>query len=231
MLYNSRTQAEYDALPADVKAEYKKTGDAYTLQHDEDVGAIKRARDREKQRADDLATDRDTIKAERDTLATEAKKTGTPAQIAAEAKAAALKEVQPQLDRAVRLETSLKTQAMETTAADIAKQIGGDKNKIALLPTVERRIEVSLGDDDKAKIVVKDAAGKPTTLTPADLVKEIKADKNYASLVQVEAGSGGVGRQGQQQFQPKSPLAVLAKNLRSRRRMSQIGNSTSAIRF
>ena len=64
MLYNSRTQAEYDALPNDIKAEYKKTGDNYTLQHDEDVGAIKRARDREKQRADDLATDRDAIKAE-----------------------------------------------------------------------------------------------------------------------------------------------------------------------
>ena len=147
-------------------------------------------------------------------------------------KKAALKEVQPQLDRAVRLETSLKTQAMETTAADIAKQIGGDKNKIALLPTVERRIEVTLGDDDKAKIVVKDAAGKPTTLTPADLVKEIKADKNYASLVQVEAGSGGVGRQQQEKFQPKSPAggagekpAFMSSNVR------RSGNSTSAIRF
>ena len=206
MLRNSIDKAAFDALPAPLQAEYKQTGDAFTLQHDEDVGAIKRARDREKQRADDLVTDRDAIKVERDRLDGEVKRVGSPAQIAAKAKEDALLEVKPTLERAARLETSLKTQAMQAAAETVAKAIGGDKNKIALLPTVERRIDVTLGDDDKPKVVIKDAAGKPTALTTDDLVKEIRGDKNYASLVVVEAGSGGVGRPQTQQFQrPQSP--------------------------
>jgi hypothetical protein len=191
MLHNTRTQAEFDSITeASIKAEYKKSGDIYVLQHDEDVGALKRAKDRESAKVTELTTDLRKVESERDGFKAAAEKTGSPAQIADAARTTALAEVKPKLDRADRLESSLKSTALETAALDIAKQIGGDKNAKALLPHVTGRIEVTLGDDDKPVIVIKDSAGKATKLTPADLTTELRSNKDLSSLVVVSRATG-----------------------------------------
>lgn len=196
MLHNVRTQAQYDALPADIKAEYKKTGDdAFTLQHDADTGALTRALERERLAGETLSTKLNTVEGELDTLKSASSKTGSPAQIASEAREAALAEVKPQLERAIRLETRLKTGAVTTTAMTLAKEVGGEKNAAALLPHVERRIAVKLDENDEPVIVINDAKGQATQLKTSDLVTELRANKDLAPLVTVAVGSGGQGKQ------------------------------------
>jgi hypothetical protein len=194
MLRNGIDKAAFDALPDVLKAEYKATGDNYTLQHDEDVGALKRAKDREKERADGLAVELSTEKNAHANTRKDATKEGTPLQIAEAAKLKALEEVKPKLERADRLETRLKTSALNQTASELAAKIGGDKNKVALLPHIEKRLDVSLDDNDEVKLVIKGADGKPTALKIDDLEKEVRGDKNLASLVVVSAANGGVSR-------------------------------------
>ena len=52
------TKEAFEKLPDVLKSEYVANGDDYVLDVDgeEDTGALKRAKDREKQRADELAT-------------------------------------------------------------------------------------------------------------------------------------------------------------------------------
>lgn len=215
MLKNIVDDVAYTAFPDNLKAEYKKSGDTYVLQHDEDTGELKRSKDREKVRADELAVKLSQEQSAHAITKADATKVGTPLEIATKAKAEALKEVQPKLDRADKLEMHLKTTSLSTAANDIATQVGGDKNKIALLPHIERRLDVVLDDNDQPQIVVKGADGKATTQKLEDLVKEVRADKNLASLVMVATPTGGVGRP-----TPQSPASSAGDKTKSLEQMN-----------
>jgi len=196
MLKNSITPAEFAAFPAEspLRAEYKQIGESYILQHDEDVGELKRAKDREKGRADGLAVKLSEEQSAHAVTKATASSKESPLAIAAKAKEDALKEVQPRLDREARLSERVQQQSLSSAAEKVALELGGEKNKIALLPHVERRMSVKLDGDDSPVIVIKDKDGKDTTLKPEDLAKELRTDKNLASLVVVSAASGGNGR-------------------------------------
>jgi hypothetical protein len=199
MLKNIITADTYNAYPADspLRAEYKLSGSDYVLQHDEDTGALKRSKDHEKSRADGLAVELSNERNAHAVTKAAATSKDSPLKIAEDAKAAALKEVEPKLKRAETLETRLKTQELSKTATDLAAKIGGEKNKIALLPHIERRLEVRLNDKDEPQVIIKAADGKDTTLKVEDLEKEIRGNKDLATLVIVSAANGGAGRQPQ----------------------------------
>ena len=197
MLHNQRTAEQYEALPEDIKKEYKKIGDAYILQHDEDTGALKRARDREKRRADEAEETLGSVEGERDKLKKDLAKVGDPEKI----KADALKDVQPKLDRAARLEQTLQSSELDRVAGEMAKKIGGDKNKVALLPHVASKLGVKMGDDDKPVVFVKGADGKESATKLDELEQTVRKDANLASLVIVSQATGGAGQPRTQQQQ------------------------------
>lgn len=193
MLKNSIEKTAFDVLPDVLKGEYKEVANVYVLQHDEDTGALKRAKDREKVRADELATELAGEKNAHAATRAAATQAGSPLEIATKAKKEALDGVAPTLERAKRLETRVRESALATAATTLAGKIGGEKNKNALLPHIEKRLEVTLSDDDQAKIVVKSADGKASELTLDALEKEIRGNKDLASLVVVSTGSGAAG--------------------------------------
>lgn len=195
MLKNTINADAFNTLPEAFKAEYKLTGDQYILQHDEDTGALKRARDREKERADTLAVDLSKEKNEHATTKAASTSKDSPLKIAEDAKTAAMKEVEPKLKRLEVVETRLKTAALTQAASELATNIGGAKNKVALLPHIAGRLDVTLDENDEAQVVVKDIAGKPTALKLTDLETEIRANKDLSSLIVASAASGGAGRQ------------------------------------
>jgi hypothetical protein len=214
MLKNKINATEFNAFPADspIRAEYTLSGSDYILQHDEPVGELKRAKDRETERANKLAVELSTEKAEHDATKNLAGSKDSPLKIAEKAKADALKEVEPQLKRAERLETRLKTQELSKTANDLALKVGGEKNKVAIMPHISSRLEVKLNENDEPVVVVKDANGVATALKPEDLEKEIRSNKDLAPLVLVAAANGGHGRQQQQQQQQQSPGSGATNN-------------------
>lgn len=195
-------QSVYDAMPADVKKEYKQEGSDFVLDLEgyEDPEALKRARDHEKQAAAD---------AKRDLAAAKA------AQTAAERKAADLEASGKSVDDAVKAKDTewqakydkdigekdtalngLRTATIEGHRKSIADTLA---NKIStspglLSPRLMERIEVEIDPaTNTPKSYILDAAGKRTAGTVDDLEKEVLKVKEYAPILRGTKASGGGG--------------------------------------
>lgn len=188
------SKEKFDSLSDELKFEYKKVGeDEYVLQTegDEDTGALKRAKDREaerareaEERADKLQTDLDALNASRsrkdrdlDSL-TKAHETALNTQKA---------EYEAKLEKS---NGYIRTTLVDSVANDLAHKIS--KSPALILPHIKARLAADLdGDTPVTRVLGKD--GKVSASTLEDLQKEFVANKDFASIIIASQASGGAG--------------------------------------
>lgn len=184
------TKEEFDKLSKDIQSEYIAEGDGYALDVDgmEDTGPLRRALDRAKADKNELqaqieelrekqeTADRDTARKNKDIDALEKQwKRDQDAAVGA---------VTEQLTKA---HSFIEMQLGQAVAESLAKELS-DSHAL-LLPHIKGRIKVNTEGGD-FKTVILDAEGKETALTPADLAKEFRADKNFSAIMRVSKASG-----------------------------------------
>jgi hypothetical protein len=189
------TVAEFDKLSDAMKAEYKKEGDAYTLdvEGDDDVGALRRANERNKLEADEAKA---AAKKAAEELA--ALKEGTArnsGDVAALDKSWQEKfKAQQDTHKAEnsKLTAQLETHMVGNVARDIASKIS--TAPALLIPHILPRLKMDLSGEAPVTRIL-DASGKISALTVEDLQKEIASNKEFAPIIAANraSGSGGAG--------------------------------------
>lgn len=193
--------SEFEKLSDDVKKEYKKTGDDYTLDLTdyEDPAEIRRARDAanqerneakraaaaEKTRADKLQTDYDALKGAADqktqdiaNLTTEWQGKVTAAENSAKEKLDAIK-------------SNISKDKAGSAAFELAQKIA--KAPKLLAPEIAKRLQVTVDDEFNTSTVILGKDGKPCAMSMDDLQKEFFTNPDYADIMIGTRGSGGGG--------------------------------------
>lgn len=207
MLKRKINKATFDALNPAIQFEYKKeSDDSYVLDTD-DARELMQARDNEKREKEAIAKERDDIKKELKTIKDsnsnwESLETSYKSQIAA---------LQADNEAANTTVTQLKRERATGPAADkiASKFLAPGLIRDKILP----RLDIDPRDD--SKVLVLDAAGKPTALTLVDLEKEFVDNPEYKSIVIAHKGSGsasgGLPVVPGQTTDPNSPKKTIAQ--------------------
>lgn len=185
MLKSKITKAIYDTLNDVIKAEYKADGDNYVLDTDD----AKELRDTLTTVRGELQTAKDSAKAlktENDTLK------------AAGGNFATLEESYK--SKITKLETDLegergahqKTRENFTLGAK-AKELAAKHFTVPDLISEKILARMDLDPRDHTTIRYKDAAGKVSALSEADVMKEFVDNPSYKSIVIANRASGGAG--------------------------------------
>lgn len=187
MLKLKITKEEFEALPDAIKAEYKTSGEGYSLDVTgiEDTGALKRAKDREselrKEAENKLAVaearivelESDTSKKDVATLTRsyegklETQKTAFEAKI-----------------------NKLTSNLVNSEAMSIATRIS--KAPKLLVSEIAKRLQADI-EGDKPTIRITDADGNASAMTMEDLEKEFVANPDYSAIIIANKSSGGAG--------------------------------------
>lgn len=194
---NTLNKEEHDKLSDEFKAEYTEKDGVYTLtvEGGEDTGALKRAKDHEKnlrQKAEDKLRDTETNLEERETELEEIRKGAIP-KADVEALENSYKEKQTKLEDQYKgqLDTAndaLKVQLIDNVAIAMDAELGGGKG--VLIPHIIKRLGTDTVDD-KTVTRVLDADGKISATTLEELKAEFTSNENFASVITAGAGSGG----------------------------------------
>jgi hypothetical protein len=188
-------KAAFDKLSAEIKAEYVEKDGEYVLDLDggddggEDVGALRRAKDREVQARKDAekkAREAEAKLAELDT--SDARKRGD-----IEALEKSWKEKHDTTVAEYDAKLKNKDEFISTSLVDnVAAQLAGEisTSPKLLLPHIKARLTADL-DGDKPATKVLDADGKPSALSLDDLRKEFVDNKEFASIIRASKASGG----------------------------------------
>jgi len=200
MLKLSLSKAEYDALNAALKVEYKADGENFVLDvvgGIEDPGELRRAKQREVEARKLADTENTTLKTKLTDLQ------GKHDQLlAAKGDIATLESSwQSKLDAAKHehetkftTEITKRDRFIESTLVDsvanaMAAELSGE-NSIVLLPHIKARLKAELtGDTPLTRVLDKD--GKVSALSVEDLKKEFAGDKRYAPIIIASKASGG----------------------------------------
>jgi len=187
------TKDDFDKLSADIKAEYTEKDGEYVLDldgdGDEDVGALRRAKDRAAQeRKEALAR----AKAAEDKLAeldnNDARKSGDIERLEASWKDKLDTQKTEYEDRLTTKDTFISQTLVDSVAQNIANSIS--TVPALLLPHIKARLTADL-DGDSPTTKVLDADGKPSAATVKELTQEFVDNKDYASIIQANKASGG----------------------------------------
>ncbi len=181
----------FDKLSKDIQSEYKEKDGEYVLDidGDEDTGALKRARDREKQKREDAEKERDELreqveasadlgarkKGDIETLEKQWKKKSDDAEAVSSAKIAKL--------------TAHTTKTLiDGTAASLAAKIS--TVPALMQKAIKERLTVDY-DGDEPTLRILGADGKASAMTIDDLSKEFVANKEYSGIIVGSKASGG----------------------------------------
>lgn len=194
-LKNKLDKAAFDALPDALKEHYKEVNGAYVLDAEDAREAIA-ARDREKQRADELQAQIDAANAAT-TAAQEA------ARVAAEEAARKKGDVtaleaswQQKFDTQKTTYDAALAAANETIHTLLVKNVAADIcNEVSVAPKllldyVMKRLKVE-GTGAEALTRVLDEAGKPSALSLEEFKQELLANKEFAAIIKGANSSGG----------------------------------------
>lgn len=93
---------------------------------------------------------------------------------------------------------TISSMTVGASARTLAAELALPGSAEVLLPHIERRLKVEMGDG-QALIRVLDKAGKPSAMSLDDLKKEIANEKAFAPLLvgSMASGSGDVGKKGE----------------------------------
>lgn len=193
------TAAEFEALTsAEIKAEYWKDGDGYTLKVDglDDPAELKRALDREKAEAKRFKEENDGLKAadkarkdkeesERDE---NARKSGDWASLEESWKTKEAETKKKHDAEIKQLTNHLNRVLVDNQAAAIAAEISTAPKLVQ--DHIAKRLKVELTDDGPITRVL-DANGKPSALSLDDLRKEFVDNADYKGVIKDTLASGG----------------------------------------
>lgn len=199
------TKAQYDELSDDIKKEYAESdGGEYTLNIEggEDTGALKRAKDHEKERrkqaedkARDLESQLNSTKEELQTLQ-ESKGDGDKDVAKLESKwKKKLEDREKELSTQTQtLEKELNTLLVDNVADRLAADLSDSPS--VLRPHIKERLTVERVDG-KAVTRIKDADGELSPMTLDELKSEFESNNDFASVVRGSKGSGSGAGGGQ----------------------------------
>lgn len=193
------TKEQFDALNDEQKKEYVADGEGFKLVLDdvsdpEDNSALKRAKDREKQRADDAEKE---LKIAKDKLAetttADARKAGDIDALEKSWKA----QHQAAKDEGAAEVNKFKSKMEKLLVNDVATQLAVELTKSVkiMLPHIKARLKAEFDGEDAITRVL-DANGKPSALSLEDLKKEFRANPDFADIIIGSKASGGGARGG-----------------------------------
>lgn len=184
------TKAEHTALAAEMQTQYVDNGDGeFTLDVEgaEDIGALKRALQREKAEKVAAAKERDDAKKIADDLA--AKHDGGKEKTAKQIE----NEWKIKYDTDIAKANSTVTKVQDLTRNQIANQIATElftAPKLGIKYVLDRLL-VKIDDEGEAKIIVLLEDGTETTTSIADFKKELRGNKDLSAIVIGSKASGG----------------------------------------
>lgn len=188
------TKEQYDALSAEQKKLFKAEGDGYTMVGDTEIAAeARRARDREKTRADELATQLQEIKDQLEELqGNDARKNKDIGAIEKswQDKLTALKTTSDKTT--AQLKQQIEKLLIDSSVESIANEIFTKPKRDARL--IRERLKVEY-DGETPIVRILDKEGKASALTLADLKKETVDNPEFADILvgSKATGSGGTG--------------------------------------
>jgi len=188
------TKEAYGKLNDAFKAEYVEDGDNYKLdlEGDDDVGALKRAKDREVQNRKDAEA---RAKEAEDKLAelegNDARKRGDIATLEKSWKQK-LDDANTAAEGKISKLTSHTTKMLvDNVAMQLASQIS--TSPALMLPHIRARLAADFeGDEPKTRVL--DASGKPSALTPEELGKELASNPDFAAIIRASKATGSAGK-------------------------------------
>lgn len=193
------TKEEHAALDESLQGLYAETDEGFALDVDgiEDTGALKRAKEHERnarkeaeQKARELKQQYDELqkKLEEDDAATNRKKGDIEAIESSYQKK--LKEAEEKSRLEIeKLTGTLKNSALESTARKLATDLSGDSADL-ILPHIMRKLSVDL-EEGTPKIRVLGDDGQPTADSVDDLREFFFTNKTYAPIVVGSKATGG----------------------------------------
>lgn len=211
------TQAEFDALSDALKALYKKDGEAFILEleDDESFSALKEEKRKEKEarevaeaelakrvKADEAAAE--TLRLEREKSA---KASGDVEALESSWKEKHEKDVAAARSEGETAKAALKGIFINKVAKDIADAISTVPDLI--VDKIRARLDLEISDGVPITRVL-DANGKPSALSLDDLQKEFVDNKSYAAIIKAsDAIGGGAGAGNDGNGVPKKKLSEM----------------------
>jgi hypothetical protein len=192
------TKEEFEKLPEAVKFEYKQDGDGYKLDvNDTEVAAeMRRAKDREKQRADEAEAELNKARERISQIeGDDARKRGDIATIE-KSWAEKLEKAKKEGEEAVKkLKSHLETVMVDAAVNEIASEIFVKPSRDSRL--IKDRVYIDY-DGETPVIRVRDKDGKASALTLADLKKETLDNADFADILVGSKASGSGASGGKQ---------------------------------
>lgn len=186
-------KAEFEKLSDAIKAEYIEDGDEFRLDVDgeEDTGALKRAKDREKELRKQAEDKLREAQEELDRInGDDARKKGDIATLE--------KSWQKKLDdQRAEAEAKIAKLTGHTTKTLVDNVASAIAHKISnapalLLPHIKARLAADFeGDSPVTRVLDKD--GKPSALTVDELSAEFVANKDFSAIIIGSKATGGAG--------------------------------------
>lgn len=199
------SKEEHAKLSDEAKKEYtpsKEEGEedqmVLTVEGGEDVGALKRAKDYEKNnavKAKNRIKELETEVGDLQNQLTELQ-TNTPDKKALDASWQQKydKLLKEKTDAESNLTTEINRILVDDQALSLAKDLSDTPE--VLLPHIKSRLSTEL-EGGKAKLRIKDAEGNPSALTVDELKTEFSSNKNFANVLRGSEGSGSGAQGGQ----------------------------------
>lgn len=195
------TKAEFEKLSADIKSEYNADGDNYTLDiiGDEDVSALKRAKDREVQGRKDAEAQAKELQKQLDSMnSDDVRKMKDIATLEKEWQGKS-KEIETKANEKVgKLQAFAREKLIDGTAMSIAAKISTVPGLMS--KAIKERLSVDF-DGDAPVLKILGADGKVSAdLDLTKLEAEFVANKEFSSIIVGSKASGGGADKGQKQF-------------------------------
>lgn len=189
-------KAEWEALAEALQALYVADGDNYKLDVDDaEVAAeMRRARDREKVRADEVEEARKKLEEELEELKGDDAKKNKDIEAIEKTHTTKYNKLKGDMEKVVgSLKKHLEKALLESELLKIATEIFMKPGRDIRL--LRERAFVDFTDVENPAIKVRDAEGKESSLTLADLKKETCENPDYADILigSKATGSGGAG--------------------------------------
>jgi hypothetical protein len=185
------TKDEHEKLSDAFKKEYKQVGDDFVLDIDgeEDIGALKRAKDHEKS-AREIAEKKlkdieDAQKAKDEEIA---RKSGDLVALEKSYKDKAETDVAKEREKVKKRDAVIERVTVDAAAKDLAHKISNAPNLI--LPHIRSRMRVEWNDDEPVARIL-DNTGKPSAMTLDDLGNEFVANKDFSAIILSSRATGG----------------------------------------
>ena len=198
------TKAQYDELSDDLKKEYQENDGEYVLNVEggEDTGALKRAKDHEKERrkqAEDKARQlEDQLNSTKEELESLQNSKGDGEKDVAKLEAKWKKKLEDRErelgEKSSALEKELNTLLVDNVADRLAADLSD--SPAVLRPHIKSRLTVERVDG-KAVTRIKDADGELSPMTLDELKSEFQSNNDFASVIRGSKGSGSGAGGGQ----------------------------------